>query len=302
MSARARLREFYESLPFKQRVFELGRAHVRLPESIYRHLHFKGSVTIPVGPSQGFRTFHHGFQVENDLFWAGYGNGWEGTSLRLWAKLARQASTIVDIGANTGVYALAAKAVNPSAQVYAFEPIERIAEKLKGNVALNGFDISVVVAGASSETGEAVIFEPTTEHAYSASLNPAMLAGRQDLRQSRIAVTRMDDFAAVRGLTSVELVKIDAEKHEVEVLTGFGAMISKSRPTFLLEVLDQALGRKIVPFFSGLGYVFYEIVEGRELRRTEHLGTAMGNYLVCTTEAAQLAGFGDLVFHRELHT
>jgi hypothetical protein len=80
-----------------------------------------------------YTMMHHGHQLENDLFWAGYGNNWERTSLRLWGWLARDAKCIFDVGANTGTYALAARAVNAEAEVEAFEPVDRVYTKLQIN-------------------------------------------------------------------------------------------------------------------------------------------------------------------------
>ncbi len=300
MTVRNELRRLYAALPFKQPVYELARRHVRLPASVYQHLHFRGVIDVRVDADRAFRMYHHGFQVENDLFWAGYGNGWEGTSLRLWARLAQHACTIFDIGANTGVYALAAKTMNPSAQVYAFEPVERIATRLANNVALNGYDIEVVIAGVSESTGEALLYEPKTQHAYSASLNPAMLAGKSDLSEKRIATTRMDDFAAERGLSSTDLFKIDVEKHEIEVLCGFGGLIALNRPTFLIEILSETLGEQVKALFSGHNYVFYEINEGVSVRQVTTLGSAERNYLICPREFASGMNLGESTFHAEL--
>jgi FkbM family methyltransferase len=296
------LRRTFEAIPFRQPAFEMTRRWVRLPKRVYQHLYFEGVVNIPVEAGRAFTIRHHGYQVENDLFWAGYGNGWEATSLRLWARLSQHARTIFDIGANTGVYSLAAKAVNPKARVFAFEPVDRIALRLSENVALNGYDIEVVVAGVSQTTGEAVFYEPGTEHAYSASLNPEMLAGMAGLVEKKINVIRMDDFAAARALPSVDLFKIDAEKHEIEVLSGFGDLIQRHRPVFLLEVLDRSMGEKVERIFTGLDYAFYEIAEGQEVRRVNSLGGAPGNCLICSKQFAATAGLKEGLSHRSLYS
>lgn len=294
------VRYFLDKLPMKQPVYEIVRRLGRLPERVYRHLHFRGTIRVPLGLGVSIRLNHHGYQVENDLFWAGYGNGWEATSLRLWARLSRKARTVFDVGANTGVYSLAAKAMNPAAQVFAFEPVERIAFRLKDNVAQNDFDIEVVVAGVSERTGETVIYEPRTAHAYSASLNPDMLAGHADLAEVRIAITRMDDFFDARGLTSADLFKIDVEKHEIEALSGFGDLIACYRPAFLIEILDRALGEKVESYFAGLNYVFYEIIETQCVRRVQTLGLSERNYLICSEELAASSGLKDVTTHVEL--
>jgi precorrin-6B methylase 2 len=55
--------------------------------------------------------------------------------LRLWVSFAATSSLILDVGANTGVNALAAKSTNPQADVYAFEPVAPIFAKLSENAA-----------------------------------------------------------------------------------------------------------------------------------------------------------------------
>lgn len=294
------MRGAYAALPFKKTVFKMLRRCARLPENVYQHLHFVAPIDITVKGGAHFKMYHFGAQVENDLFWAGYGNGWEATSLRLWARLTTTASTIFDIGANTGAYALAAKAVNAQAHVFAFEPVVSIAGKLKSNVELNGYDIEIVQAGVSSLSGEAVMYIPSTDHSYSASLNVNMLSGQGNLVETIIQTIRIDAFVKDRQLASADLFKIDTEKHEVDVLSGFGSVIKQFRPAVLIEILDQELGKRIEPFFSDLGYVFYKIIEGKEVRLIGSLGTSSSNYLLCPNEYAAINGLGDVIKHDDL--
>ena len=296
----ALIRKIYDLMPAKQPIFELLRRHVRLPARVYQHLHFEAPINIPVSDGCSFMMHHFGAQVENDLFWAGYGNGWEATSLRLWARLAAAAETIFDIGANTGAYALAAKVVNKEARVFAFEPVASISDKLRSNVELNGFDITVVQAGVSGSTGEAVMYIPATKHSYSASLNSSMLRGNTNLIETVIPILRIDEFIRDHALDSADLFKIDTEKHEVDVPSGFGDIINKFKPAILIEILNKTLGGEVEAFFLNSNYVFYEIIEGVALRRVESLGATSGNYLLCTADFAASSGFGNLVPHAEI--
>lgn len=296
------LRSLYVSLPYKHAIFRILRRFVKLPANIYQHLHFLAPIEIQIssGDVSYFRMHHFGALVENELFWCGYGNSWEATSLRLWARLAKRANGIFDIGANTGVFALAAKAVNPSALVVAFEPVPSIADKLRSNIQLNGFDIAVIEQGVSSNCGEAVMYVPLTEHSYSASLDINMLDGSVKLVERRIHVVRIDKFMKEHNLTSLELVKIDTEKHEFDVLVGFGDIVKTLRPTILIEILNRELGQKIEQFFFGLDYEFYEIIERKQVRRVGSLGVSSGNHLLCPKECSLLHGLRDLVTHHEL--
>ena len=69
---------------------------------------------------------HYGFQLENEIFWSGLTNGWEKISTRLWIELSKNSKVIFDIGANTGIYSLVSKSINPTSQVFAFEPVKRV--------------------------------------------------------------------------------------------------------------------------------------------------------------------------------
>src|SRR5688572_12744065 len=97
----------YSSIPFKKEIFSFLKIF-SLPERIYRHLHFKGTIRLKIDDKSSFKMQHYGYQVENDLFWSGLTGGWEKTSLSLWIKLCETNHTIFDIGANTGIYSLIA--------------------------------------------------------------------------------------------------------------------------------------------------------------------------------------------------
>jgi len=294
------LHAIYRVIPFKKNLFDLIKLVYKPSKSVYQHLHFHGDIKVKVGKSNAFKIRHYGYQIENDLYWAGYGNGFESTSLNLWALLSKDCKTVFDIGANTGIYALAASAMNPDAKVYAFEPIHRIADKLAHNVEMNGYDIEVVVAGASYESKQTEIYETATEHAYSASLSPDMLVGVDNVISSKIDVIRVDDFVNTQAITKIDLVKVDAEKFEAEVLEGFGDLIKRDKPAFLMEVLNEQLGQDVSKFFVDMGYTFFRIEDGIGVFPTETLGTKPLNYLICTSDVIERFGFEGSRLHADL--
>lgn len=69
--------------------------------------------------------------LEQEFLQNGLYGSWEKESLKIWAQLSKRANYIVDVGANTGVYSLIAKSQNPSAKVYAIEPVDVNFEVLK---------------------------------------------------------------------------------------------------------------------------------------------------------------------------
>jgi FkbM family methyltransferase len=295
-TARAIVKRLYGAVPFKAPTFRALRRIVRLPPSVYRHLHFTGPVTIPVGSSH-FKVHHYGYVVENDLFWAGYGKGWEATSLELWRRLAPHASTILDVGANTGIYALAAAALNPSARVIAFEPLPRVHQKLLANIRLNGFSIAAENVALSDKSGTAAIFDSLDQHVYSASLERGMAVHFPGFSEHPVQTMRADDYLRAHAIKDFDLAKIDVERHEAAVLRGFGGYLAAC-PTLLIEILVQEDAAAIIRLISSLKYRIYRIIEGVGVKEETTLAIAAtggGNFLLCRSETAERIGIADLL-------
>jgi hypothetical protein len=60
--------------------------------------------------------------------------------LRCWEAAAKGAKVVLDVGANAGIYSLAALAAQPNVTVFAFEPTPEIAVRLRASAELNGLD------------------------------------------------------------------------------------------------------------------------------------------------------------------
>jgi FkbM family methyltransferase len=252
---------------------------------VYQHLHFQGPIEIAVSNNAKFKVIHHGYQVENDLFWAGYGAGWEGAELRLWRTLAEGSHFIADIGANTGVYALAAAAVNPVARIVALEPVKQIYHKLVANIELNSFDIRAMQIAASDRDGEVEFFEPMSEHSYSASVDPSWAAENPNYARVRVPAARLDSLFDELGWPRIDLVKIDVEKHEPAVLLGSSRRLGKDKPVLLIEILTKDVGEAVSRILEPLDYRFFKIVSAGDLVETRNLGHAAScNALLCPAE------------------
>jgi hypothetical protein len=65
----------YNAVPFKKQLFSLLKL-LKPSQSLYQHLHFRDWIWVQV-ESSGFKIYHYGYQVENDLFWSGINGNWE---------------------------------------------------------------------------------------------------------------------------------------------------------------------------------------------------------------------------------
>jgi FkbM family methyltransferase len=283
------LKYIYQKLPFKQPLFELVRNFLRPGENIYKHLHFQGDFLAPVDESHSFRMRHYGYELENSVFWMGLKNGWEKTSVSLWIKLAGNAEVVFDIGANTGVYSLIAKSLNPQARVFAFVPVERVYEKLVQNNLLNDYDIQCFDYGVSNTDGTAVVYDTPTEHVYSVTVNKNLNAPETKVIETEIKIKRLDTIIEELGVEKLDLLKIDVETHEPEVLEGLGRYLDQYKPTMLIEILNDEVGERVEALLKGKDFLYFNIDENSDsIKKVEHITKSdYYNYLICSRETAQ---------------
>ena len=284
------IKKLYGYLPFKKQFFTLIKTFWTPPQKIYKHLHFVGTINIPIDGEHSFKIRHHGYSVENDLFWSGINGDWEQYSLQIWKKLAARSKVIFDIGANTGVYSLIAKAINKDSVVFAFEPLKRVYEKLVLNNEINQFDIKCIPKAVSDSTGVALIYDSDEHHEYGASLNEGNI-NKGMSKASEVETITLDSFIDSEKLSGIDLMKIDVEYHEPEVIAGFKTHIRQFMPAMLIEILSEETGNEISRLVEGLGYNYYTINEKTGLKKVNELKKGEGfNYLLCSEKLAKDLG------------
>lgn len=168
---------------------------------------------------------------------------------------------MIDVGASTGFCCLPFAARGH--KVTALECNPTVAERLADNVTLNqlGPDVRILQVAASNENGTATFFHnralPLTS---GGSIQSATCAGAG--RQTVETIT-LDTLQH----TPVDLIKIDAENHDLQVLEGARRMIEKDRPAIVVEANDPSLAAPIFDFFRSVHYSFKQ-TDGRNICAT----------------------------------
>ena len=260
-------------------------------ENIYKHLHFKGVFNVRVDDRTWFKLNHYGYQIENEIFWTGLSGGWEKTSMAIWIALCKKSMLIYDIGANTGIYSLVAKATHPAAEVYAFEPVKRVYSKLVDNSRLNGYDITCHELAVSNADGQALIYDTTDDHTLSVTLNKNLHRPETTVIPTVVSTIRLSSLIDKDEMKKIDLIKIDVETHEPEVLEGLEPYLSRDKPSILVEVLNDDIGKQIEKIVHGNNYLYFNIDEQGGIRRTESiLKSDHYNYLLCQPDTAHSLG------------
>jgi FkbM family methyltransferase len=152
---------------------------------------------------------------------------------------------VVDVGANTGFYALLAGAANPKVKILAFEPDPTVIPILRKNVRMNGlyWRVKIYRYGLSDKIGAANLYIPTQEHGLvetSSSLESTFKEAHSKIVP--VKVSTMDRILSSwrYASTRVAMIKIDVEGHEASVLRGAENIVRRDRPIIFIEVLPRA--------------------------------------------------------------
>ncbi len=200
---------------------------------------------------------------------------------------------VIDVGANIGLYSIYAALNYPDSAIYAFEPVEPIFRILERNAALySNMHIRPFGYGFSDRETEApFIFYPNNsvlsgkhhdidedkqivkvylrntyrgEEAGTDEEIGHLVDERMQALECTCKLRRLSDFITEQGITSVNLLKVDVEKSELEVLMGIDARHWRMIDQVILEVHDRGdiLGR-LESLLRGKGFEVYTEEEER---------------------------------------
>lgn len=291
-----KIRKIYKIIPFKQSVFKVLRLFFRPDAQNEKFFTFWGDFCFKVGRTK-VKARNEGYEIETSIFWRGLTNGWEKETVYVWLALVKNANTILDIGANTGIFSLIAKSTNPRAKVFAFEPMKRVFNILVYNNNINGFDINVKNIALSDHDGEATFYESELDNHYGASL--FLSEHRNDnIIETKVEVQTLASFIEQNSIQSIDLIKLDVERHEVEVLKGMQRYLQQFKPAIILEILEDQLGAKIEALITDCGYEYYHLKAENEVTQVNTIAKGSDkNYLLCTTKIKEILLASGLKFN-----
>ena len=150
-------------------------------------------------------------------------------------------STIIDIGANVGIYALALAAGQPNRRILAIEPVPEVYAQLAKNVHLNGFSdrIAMLPCCVGEKSGDTHFFVSTFSELSGRSEESASRWGAKVSRQVTVAMKRLDTI--VKESSPPDIVKIDVEGSAADVLQGGTETLERHQPIVFLELHTEEL-------------------------------------------------------------
>ncbi|MFG2956783.1 amino acid adenylation domain-containing protein [Streptomyces sp. NPDC048291] len=156
---------------------------------------------------------------------------------------------VVDVGGHVGMFSMYVNEVAPASRIHAFEPIPELAALYRINAELNDVDAVVTNCGVgehaetatftyypqmsilsgrfADEAAERDTLQRFLRNEHAAEMREAddslmreMLAQRLRGEQVEVQLRTLSDLIREHGIPAIDLLKIDAEKSELEVLRG----------------------------------------------------------------------------------
>jgi FkbM family methyltransferase len=216
--------------------------------------------------------------------------------LKLFIALSKKSKTIIDIGANTGVYSISAAIHNPKANFFSFEPYNINLNRFKKNINLNNLaNVAVIPNAMGDENGKINITIPennqicdvvSAKHDFTNQFYKKWIK----YKTQPVSVTTLDYFVIERKLNKIDLIKIDVEDFEEAVLKGGETCLKEQNPVILCEIF---VTQKKIDFYKNylkpMGYYCFLIVNSG-LIKTENLFNNPGtrNFLFTKNNSEQV--------------
>ena len=151
-------------------------------------------------------------------------------------------STVLDIGANYGHYAIALAELCPQGRVHAFEPIDftyKILEQVCKKFNLP--NITTYHAAASNENGVINMKLPLLD--FGAPNTGVAFIGENDDKATKNIEVKKISIDDLNLGQKVDFIKIDIEGHEPNAFEGMKNILLNDKPVVLIEFSHPCLNR-----------------------------------------------------------
>lgn len=182
-------------------------------------------------------------------------------SMSTWVA-EREATALVDVGANIGLYSVIIGRAPSLSAVYAFEPIERLRHQLQMNATMNSVRTMRAFSEAVSDVqGTTSFVQLEADLGLSRIGHETMADEGKDANRVSVQTARLDDLLHHSG--EAIAIKIDVEGHEVNVIRGMIRLLTENDCYLQIEVLSEHSGNldAIASLIEPLGYRLQERID-----------------------------------------
>lgn len=140
---------------------------------------------------------------------------------KLWRNL--NIKTVLDIGANTGQFALSIRTALPEAQIYSFEPLKSCFEDLIASrtedIKFRAFNCALGDINGEVEMHKSA-YSPSSSILEMSQVHKTLFPHTKEHTSEKIKIKRLDEVVKDLNLQKEILIKVDVQGFEDKVLAG----------------------------------------------------------------------------------
>ncbi len=182
---------------------------------------------------------------------------WFEREMEFWRNIIKSGMTVIDVGANAGVYTFsAAKRVSSTGLVLAIEPFSQCVAHLNETCLINQLDWVKVCAGAASDRNGKARLSLSSASELNELISEEDGKTRDESSVEEVECFTLDSLIEKYGVSRVDFLKIDAEGHELQVLKGSDRLLTEFMPIILYENIagHQGSNLPVADYLRSIGY------------------------------------------------
>jgi len=223
------------------------RSH-NLSATLIRYLHVSGVVNIVIEGQSISLASQGDDALVSKLY---YNSEWEKNVTGWFSKFCTKYHSVVDAGANIGIFSLLAAKTNVQAVVHAFEPNPHNFLRLRQNIRLNKledrvFPHQVALGNVSGHWRFHLPADARISDVSSVYRSHATSFNDFTHCEIEIQAVTLDEFCEQYSVVP-QLIKIDVELYELQVLEGMRSILARWRPFVFCEIFNDEVKRKLNP-------------------------------------------------------
>lgn len=236
-------------------------------KGLYWDMGLQGSFRIPVRRGMRFEFARYG-DVARMLYMQSHlvrvGKSFETGMLDLFCCRLTPGATVIDVGANVGMYSMAAsRLVGPQGRVLAYEPDPVTFGVLQRNLERNGCtNVRAFPLALSDKAGRVRLSVPDAVQAkYSYGDSYHSMTPVEADAEGGIECVTLDAHLAGIGIGRADVMKVDVEGAELACLKGASELLWGAGRPFVMVECDEALCRRFgntvfdtLAYLDGKGY------------------------------------------------
>ncbi|HBL14460.1 MAG TPA: FkbM family methyltransferase [Cyanobacteria bacterium UBA11162] len=186
---------------------------------------------------------------------------WFEKEMEFWRNWIKPGMSVIDVGANVGVYTFsAALRVGKQGIVLAVEPFSGCVHCLQETCRINQLDWVKVCAGAASDRNGIARLSLHSASELNEVIESDNTAGSMESGAfEEVPCFCLDTLIERENISQVDVLKIDAEGHELKVLQGSNRILTEFAPSILYENISGRKGSNlaVADFLTSRGYELF---------------------------------------------